>query len=88
MFVGSHARSIPGWSGIDSRRLLDDLLERSVEPAHIYAHDWRVGDTVVWDNRCILHRGMGYDADRWRRRLRQTRVVGEEKGVIPNPAMG
>jgi alpha-ketoglutarate-dependent 2,4-dichlorophenoxyacetate dioxygenase len=85
-FVGSHARSIPGWSGIDSRRLLDDLLERTVEPAHIYAHDWQVGDTVVWDNRCILHRGMGYDADRWRRRLRQTRVVGQEPGIIPSPA--
>ena len=85
-FVGSHARSIPGWSGIDSRRLLDDLLERTVEPANIYSHDWQVGDTVIWDNRCILHRGTGYDADRWRRRLRQTRVVGAEKGIIPGPA--
>jgi len=82
-FVGSHARSIPGWSGIDSRRLLDDLLERAVELAHIHAHNWQVGDTVIWDNRCILHRGTGYDADRWRRRLRQTRVVGDEPGVIP-----
>ncbi len=85
-FVGSHARSIPGWSGIDSRRLLDDLLERTVEPANIYSHDWQVGETVIWDNRCILHRGTGYDADRWRRRLRQTRVVGHEPGIIPNPA--
>ena len=82
-YVGSHARSIPGWSGIDSRRLLDELLERATQPHDIFAHDWRVGDTVIWDNRCILHRGTGYDADRWRRRMRQTRVVGSEKGVIP-----
>lgn len=82
-YVGPHARSIPGWSGMDSRRLLDDLNERTTEPQAVYAHHWREGDTVIWDNRCILHRGTGYDADRWRRRMRQTRVVGAEKGVIP-----
>ena len=85
-YVGSHARSIPGWSGIDSRRLLDDLLERTTRPQDVYAHKWRTADTVIWDNRCILHRGTDYDADRWRRRLRQSRVVGAEKGIIPNPA--
>ena len=75
-YVGSHARSIVGWTGIESRRLLDDLLERATAPADIYTHQWRAGDTVIWDNRCLLHRGTGYDADRWRRRMRQTRVVG------------
>jgi alpha-ketoglutarate-dependent 2,4-dichlorophenoxyacetate dioxygenase len=82
-FVGSHARSIPGWSGIDSRRLLDDLLERATRPQDVYTHRWTAGDTVIWDNRCVLHRGSGYDADRWRRRMRQTRVIGDEPGVIP-----
>jgi alpha-ketoglutarate-dependent 2,4-dichlorophenoxyacetate dioxygenase len=84
-YVGSHARSIPGWSGIDGRRLLDDLLARATGPLDIHAHRWRAGDTVIWDNRCLLHRGTGYDADRWRRRMRQTRVVGGERGVIPAP---
>ncbi|MXX29784.1 MAG: TauD/TfdA family dioxygenase, partial [Gammaproteobacteria bacterium] len=45
-------------------------------PEVIYKHRWNVGDTLIWDNRCLLHRGNGYDADRWRRRLRQTRVAG------------
>ena len=82
-YVGSHARSIAGWSGIESRRLLDDLLARATRPEDVYSHRWSMGDTVVWDNRCMLHRGTGYDADRWRRNLRQTRVVGDEKGIIP-----
>jgi len=82
-YVGSHARSIPGWSGIDGRRLLDDLLDRATRPEFVYAHRWQAGDTVIWDNRCMLHRGTGYDADRWRRRMRQTRVVGSERGVVP-----
>jgi len=76
-YVGSHARSIIGYSGIASRRLIDDLLERATKPEQVYAHQWQVGDTVIWDNRCVLHRGLGYDADRWRRLMRQTRVGGD-----------
>ena len=75
-YAGSHARSIVGWSGIESRKLIDDLLRRATSPRDTYIHQWRVGDTVIWDNRCLLHRGTGYDADRWRRRMRQTRVIG------------
>ena len=72
-YVGSHARSIVGWSGIESRKLIDELTEQATRPQDVYAHQWQVGDTVIWDNRCLLHRGGGYDADRWRRRMRQTR---------------
>ena len=75
-YVGSHARSIVGWPGIESRRLLDDLLQRATAAEYVYKHRWSVGDTLIWDNRCLLHRGNGYDADCWRRRLRQTRVAG------------
>lgn len=75
-YAGSHARSIIGWSGIDSRRLLDELNEAATRPHDEYAHRWNPGDTVIYDNRCLLHRGAGYDADRWRRYMRQTRVTG------------
>jgi len=43
---------------------------------HVLSHRWQPGDLVIWDNRCLLHRGAGYDADRFRRRMRQTRVTG------------
>lgn len=91
LYIGSHARSVheadgTPWRGIDSRALLDDLVARTSRPQDIYAHFWKAGDTVLWDNRCLLHRGAGYDADKYRRRLRQTRVVGavprnEPRGV-------
>lgn len=80
-YTGSHARSVCGWSGIESRKLLDELNDFATTPESIYSHFWEVGETVIWDNRCILHRGTGYDADRWRRLLRQTRVVGDHRGV-------
>ncbi|UCD68399.1 MAG: TauD/TfdA family dioxygenase [Betaproteobacteria bacterium] len=75
-YVGSHARSIIGFSGTQSRELIDDLLRRATGPDQVYAHKWQVGDTLIWDNRCLLHRGAGFDADRWRRLMRQTRVRG------------
>ncbi|MGI9615341.1 MAG: TauD/TfdA dioxygenase family protein [Acidimicrobiales bacterium] len=75
-YVGSHARSIIGWSGIDSRRLIDELNELATEPDRRWCQRWSPGDTIIWDNRCILHRGTGYDANRFRRRMRQSRVRG------------
>ncbi len=75
-YVGSHARSIIGWSGINSRRLIDQLNEEATVPEAQYSHRFSEGDTVFWDNRCVLHRGAGYDADRWRRFMRQSRVRG------------
>ncbi len=75
-YVGSHARSIVGWTGIESRRLIDELNDFATGPEHRWTSHWRPGDTVIWDNRCILHRGLGYDADRFRRHLRQSRVRG------------
>ena len=75
-YVGSHAREIEGWGFAESRDLLDDLLARATEREHIYEHIWSPGDLVIWDNRCLLHRGSGYDADKYRRRMRQTKVQG------------
>ncbi len=75
-YVGSHARNIVGWSDSDSRALLDGLLAHAVGPAHVYGHAWQPGDLVIWDNRCLLHRGTGYDADKYRRLMRQSRVAG------------
>ncbi|MEM7092625.1 MAG: TauD/TfdA family dioxygenase [Actinomycetota bacterium] len=81
VYVGSHARSIidPSgrvWSGIESRKLIDSLHEEATGDRHRYVHRWSAGDTVLWDNRCVLHRGAGYDANQYRRYMRQSRVRG------------
>ncbi|MEC9184960.1 MAG: TauD/TfdA family dioxygenase, partial [Pseudomonadota bacterium] len=75
-FIGSHAREIVGWDYEDSRQLIDSLLADASEAEHVYSHNWQPGDLVIWDNRCLLHRGSGYDADKYRRRMRQSRVQG------------
>ena len=76
LFIGSHAKAIEGWSDAKSRALLDELVEETVGDEHVYAHRWQPGEVVFWDNRCLIHRGEGYDADKYRRYMRQTRTRG------------
>jgi len=76
LFLGSHVREIEGLGFEASRPLLDALTTEATRDEHTYAHHWRPGDLVFWDNRCLLHRGAGYDADKYRRNMRQTRVRG------------
>ena len=50
------------WSRAESRALLGYLYEHSVRPEFQARHQWRQGDLVMWDNRCVLHRATGgYD---------------------------
>ena len=76
LFIGSHCREIEGMGYDESRPLLDRLTEEAVGEKHILSHKWQPGDVVLWDNRCLIHRGAGYDADKYRRYMRQTRVRG------------
>jgi alpha-ketoglutarate-dependent 2,4-dichlorophenoxyacetate dioxygenase len=76
LFIGSHVREVEGMAADESRVLLDRLVDHAAAPENIHAHAWRPGDLVIWDNRCLLHRGSGYDADKHRRLMRQTRVSG------------
>jgi taurine dioxygenase len=46
---------VPGLSSIDSETLLDTLWAQATRQALTWQHTWRVGDVLVWDNRCLLH---------------------------------
>ena len=76
IFVGSHVKEIEGMPPEQARPLIDRLIAEVTRPESVYRHRWRVGDFMIWDNRCILHRGCGYDANKYRRRMHQTRVRG------------
>ena len=80
-FVASHVKTIEGMPDIEARSLLERLIAEATRPESVYRHRWRAGDFVIWDNRCMLHRGCGYDADKYRRRMHQTRVRGEMPSI-------
>ena len=77
LFVGSHACEILGMPTDQARALLRELLEAATRPGLVYAHRWRAGDLVMWDNRCMLHRGRPWDGTRFRRVMHRTTVAGD-----------
>jgi alpha-ketoglutarate-dependent 2,4-dichlorophenoxyacetate dioxygenase len=76
LFIGRHARLVEGLDEAASRHLLDGLLEVACQPPRVYRHRWSAGDLVLWDNRCMLHRGLPWDT-RQARVMRRTTVAGE-----------
>jgi alpha-ketoglutarate-dependent taurine dioxygenase len=76
LFIGRHAYGIPGMADTESEHLLATLLEEACRPPRVYRHDWAVGDLVVWDNRCVLHRVHPWDLGE-ARVMKHTRVMGD-----------
>ena len=77
LFLGAHASHIEGMRIEEGRALLKALLDHVTQPQFRYRHEWREGDLVVWDNRCVLHRATPYDSTRYKRLLQRTTVSGD-----------
>jgi alpha-ketoglutarate-dependent taurine dioxygenase len=77
LVLGASADYIVGMDRGEGRALLDELLERATVPDRVYSHSWSIGDTVIWDNRGVLHRAAPYDPESQREMLRTT-VLGDE----------
>ena len=77
LVIGASADHVVGMDVDEGRALLDDLLLRSTTPDRVYRHQWTIGDTVIWDNRGVLHRVEPYAMDSPREMLRTT-VLGDE----------
>ena len=80
LYLGIHTSHVEGMPVEDGERLLNELVVHATRRRFVYVHEWRPGDLVMWDNRCLLHRVIGnYDMNRYRRVLHRTVV----KGVVP-----
>ncbi|MGE0223024.1 MAG: TauD/TfdA dioxygenase family protein [Acetobacteraceae bacterium] len=61
LYLSSHAGRIRGMEEPEARMLLLDLTEFATQPQFVHTHVWKVGDLVMWDNRCTMHRAREYD---------------------------
>jgi alpha-ketoglutarate-dependent taurine dioxygenase len=77
LVLGASADYVVGMDLEEGRGLLAELLQRATVPERVYSHTWSVGDTVIWDNRGVLHRAAPYDPSSSREMLRTT-VLGDE----------
>lgn len=80
LYIGSHASHVDGLPLPEGRMLLRDLLEHATQREFVYVHEWQVGDLVIWDNRCTMHRGRPYD-ETFKRDLR--RVTTSDDTPLP-----
>ena len=76
LFLASHAGGIVGMPVPEARLLLRDLVEHATHERFVHAHEWRVGDLVIWDNRQTMHRARAFPAHE-PRDMRRTTIAGE-----------
>ena len=71
LYIASHIGRIGGMKDAETNALLAELIAHATQRQFIYTHRWRVGDLVMWDNRCTMHRGTDYEDTRWVRDLQR-----------------
>jgi alpha-ketoglutarate-dependent taurine dioxygenase len=76
LLLGRHAHNIVGMSEADSTALIDKLNAAASQPPRTYQHQWTAGEAVIWDNRCVMHRGVPWKMDE-PRRMWHTRIAGD-----------
>jgi alpha-ketoglutarate-dependent taurine dioxygenase len=72
---------LEGFGLDESAALLDEIWAAATRKEYVYTHRWAVGDLVMWDNRCTMHRRDPFDAGA-RRIMHRTQI----KGVAPPAA--
>lgn len=68
-------RYINEMSAQASHSTLERLFSRITADDNVYAHDWHVGDLVVWDNIGLVHRRDGFDPHETRSMRQLTTLV-------------
>lgn len=74
LYIASHAVRVMGVSDAESEVLFQELAQHATQPQFVLSHRWRVGDLVMWDNRCTMHRGTEFDDLRYKRDMARATV--------------
>ena len=77
LYIGTHISHIHGMPRDESTALVAELMEHATQLRFRYDHVWRKGDFVMWDNRCLMHRGnFDYAVAAEPRVLQRTVIIG------------
>ena len=81
LFLGRRPNSyVIGLAVPESEALLDALWAHATKPQFAMCHAWQVGDVLMWNNLCVLHRRDPFDA-RSRRVMHRSQIKGTERIV-------
>lgn len=77
LFLGRRRNAyIAGLEVADSEALLDELWAHATKEEFVWTQVWQLGDVILWDNRCTMHRRDSFDPNS-RRLLYRTQITGE-----------
>jgi taurine dioxygenase len=77
LFLGRRRNSwIVGLPLDESEALLDELWAHATQPQFTFRQVWQVGDLMMWDNRCTMHRRDAFDPNA-RRLMHRTQIKGD-----------
>lgn len=76
LYIAAHAHHIEGMEPEASRKFLDKLYEHAKKPKYVFEVEWgNVGDLVIWDNTCVMHRAVGGSFEgKYKRDMRRATV--------------
>ena len=74
LYLASHAFAIVGWPENEARALLAELAAFATQSRFLYRHRWQIGDILIWDNLCTMHRATPFDDTTYPRDMRRTTV--------------
>lgn len=74
---------IEGMETGEAMAFLDKLVQACTQPQMVYKHKWQVGDVVLWDNACTMHRRDEYESAQRRFLKRTTLHLPPERHIIP-----
>ena len=74
---------VNGMTSSESESLLDYLWEHASQPQFVWSHQWRVGDILIWDNRCTIHHRQAFDPAT-RRIMHRLQVAGTQPFMAPD----
>jgi taurine dioxygenase len=67
---------VKGYAVEDSEKLLDMLWAHATQAKFVWGQEWQLGDMIMWDNRCTMHRRESFDPS-FRRIMFRTQISGE-----------
>jgi alpha-ketoglutarate-dependent 2,4-dichlorophenoxyacetate dioxygenase len=81
LYLASHTCAIDGMPPDEAQALLAELIDHVTAPGHTWLHRWQPGDVIMWDNRCVLHRGRPWPDDQPRHIVRTTITATDADGL-------
>jgi alpha-ketoglutarate-dependent 2,4-dichlorophenoxyacetate dioxygenase len=82
LYIASYASHVIGMAVEEGQALLRELIEFATQRQFVYRHQWQVGDLVIWDNRCTMHRATPFEATEHARDMRRTTIVEKAPEVL------